>query len=35
VPASSAARLEAASIADLERWIEGVLTADSLDTLLV
>jgi hypothetical protein len=35
IPAAAAMRIEAAPTPELERWIEGVLTADSLDTLLV
>ena len=35
VPEATAQRIETAQLGDLERWIEGVLTAESLDTLLV
>ena len=34
VPAAAAMRIEAAPTPELERWIEGVLTAESLEALL-
>jgi predicted transposase YdaD len=34
IPAAAAMRIEAAPTPELERWIEGVLTAESLEALL-
>ena len=34
IPAAAAVRIEAAPTPELERWIEGVLTAESLEALL-
>ena len=33
VPPESAARIESASKADLERWLERILTAETLDDI--